>query len=402
MAREHGDSRAIRVLLLLSSLHGGGAERVALHLLHGLDPTRFDVRMGLLRAAGSYLPSADPARLLVAAGGEERFNFDGANRAVYRPGKLLRGLTSAPRAFRVMIEEFRPDVVVSYLKGTNLIAWRALASLRTERPAWIAREGNNAPAVITEETPGPFAARVVTALTARAYRRADRVLTISRGLAADLADAFGLDPARVAMIHNPVDGDMIASLAAQPPGGRPERPFILAAGRLEVQKGHDLLLRAYAASGVATSHDLVILGEGSRRADLERLVSALDLAGRVRLPGFAGNPFAWMAACDLFVLPSRWEGFGSVLAEAQACGAPVLATDCRYGPADIVDHGISGWLTPVEDEPALAAALARLIGEPSLRARLGREGRRSVAQFRLDLILARYAALIAAAAGRAG
>ncbi len=386
----------LRVLLLLTSLHGGGAERVAVHLLNDLDPARFDARMGLLRAAGPYLAEADASRIAVAPDGDKRFDFDGPNSGLFRPGKLLRGIRAAPRAFRAMIEEFQPDVVLSFLKGTNLIVWRALAGLdhQAPRPRWIAREGNNLLAVIADETPSALAAQAVRALTARAYRRADRVLTLSEGLAGDIAGQLRLDPAKVAWIPNPVDLDSIRARASEPLADPPPRPFILTAGRLEHQKGHDLLLRAYAASGVARSHELVILGKGSLEAKLRALAQHLGIADNVRFAGFAANPFAWMAKCDLFVLPSRWEGFGSALAEAMAAGAPVLTADCDYGPREIVTDGESGWLVPVDDEAALAAAMARLLGDNRLRKRLAAAGRPSAERFALPTILKRYGTLL--------
>ena len=385
----------LRVLLLLSSLHGGGAERVAVQLLDGLDPARFDVRMGLLRAAGPYLAGADAARIVVAPDGERRFDFDGANAALYRPGKLLGAAFTAPRAFRAMIAEFQPDVVLSFLKGTNLIVWRALAGLDSaQRPRWIAREGNNLLAVIDEETPGPLAAQAVGALTARAYRRADRVLTLSEGSAGEITGQLRLDPARVAWIPNPVDLVTVRRLAQEPLANQPPRPFVLTVGRLEHQKGHDLLLRAFARSGAAASHDLVILGQGSLASELLALAQRLAIARQVRFAGFVANPFAWMAKCDLFVLPSRWEGFGSALAEAQAAGAPVLATDCDYGPREIVAHGTSGWLVPEGDKAALGAAIARLLGDTALRERLAAGGKASAERYASPTILERYARLI--------
>ena len=396
--------RPLRVLLLLGSLHGGGAERVAVQLLRGLDPARFDVAMGLLRAAGPYLAEADTSRVMAAPRGE-RFDFDGPGRALLRPAKLLNGAIAAPRAFRAMIEEFRPDVVLSFLKGTNLIAWRALAGLSGDRPRWIAREGNNVLAVIADETPGPLAARAVRELTARAYTRADRVLTLSAGLAGDIARDLSLDPGKIAWIPNPVDIARVRQRADEPlpdPGSDPPtRPFVLAAGRLERQKGHDLLLRAYAACGAAASHDLVILGQGSLASDLRAQADRLGIARQVRFAGFAANPFAWMAKCALFVLPSRWEGFGSVLAEAMAAGAPVLAADCAYGPREIVAHGETGWLVPVEDAAALGAAMQRLLGDPALRHRLAEAGQASAERFALPVILERYGALLEAV-GRGG
>lgn len=385
----------LRVLLLLSSLHGGGAERVAVQLLDGLDPARFDVRMGLLRATGPYLAGADAARIVVAPDGDRRFDFDGANAALYRPGPLLGTAFAAPRAYRAMIEEFRPDVVLSFLKGTNLIVWRALARLdRVQRPRWIAREGNNLLAVIEEETPGPLAAQAVRALTARAYRKADRVLTLSEGSAGVIAGQLRLDPARVAWIPNPVDLALVRRCAQEPLANQPPRPFVLTVGRLEHQKGHDLLLRAFAASGAAASHDLVILGEGSLGIELRALAQRLAISRQVRFAGFVANPFAWMAKCDLFVLPSRWEGFGSALAEAMAAGAPVLATDCNYGPREIVAHGASGWLVPVGDEAALGAAMTRLLADADTRKRLAAGGQDSAERYASPTILERYARLI--------
>ncbi len=385
----------LRVLLLLSSLHGGGAERVAVQLLDGLDPARCDVRMGLLRAAGPYLAGADAARIVVAPDGARRFDFDGTNAALYRPGRLLGTAFTAPRAFRAMIAEFRPDVVLSFLKGTNLIVWRALAGLdRARRPRWIAREGNNLLAVIEEETPGPLAALAVRALTARAYRRADRVLTLSEGSAGKIASQLRLEPAQVAWIPNPVDLTLVRRCAREPLANQPPRPFVLTVGRLEHQKGHDLLLRAFAASGAAASHDLVVLGQGSLEVELRALAQRLAIARQIRFAGFVANPFAWMAQCDLFVLPSRWEGFGSALAEAQAAGAPVLAIDCDYGPREIVEHGASGWLVPVGDQAALGAAMRRLLGDATLRERLAAGGKASAQHYASPTIVERYARLI--------
>ena len=384
------------MLLLLTSLHGGGAERVAVHLLNGLDPARFDVRMGLLRAAGPYLAEADASRIAVAPDGDRRFDFDGPNSGLLRPGKLMSGIRAAPAAFRAMIGEFRPDVVLSFLKGTNLIVWRALSGLDREapRPRWIAREGNNLLAVIDDEAPGPLAAKTVRALTARAYRRADRVLTLSEGLSGEIAGQLRLDPARVAWIPNPVDLGLVRERAREPLSNSPPRPFILTAGRLEHQKGHDSLLCAFARSNAARTHDLVILGKGSLEAKLSALAQQLGIADSVRFTGFVANPFSWMAKCDLFVLPSRWEGFGSALAEAMAAGAPVLASDCNYGPREIVTHGETGWLVPVDDEPALATAMNGLLDNSSLRQRLATAGRASAKRFALPSILERYGALL--------
>ena len=97
---------------------------------------------------------------------------------------------------------------------------------------------------------------------------------------------------------------------------------------------------------------LVILGEGPERANLERLSRECGIEGRGQLPGFVANPWAYFARARVFVSACRWEGFGNVIVEAMACGAPVVATDCDFGPREIVRHGESGLLMPVENVAA--------------------------------------------------
>jgi len=385
--------RPVRVLLFLTSLHGGGAERVAVHLVNQLDPQRFDVRIGLLRAAGPYLEQVDRARLIVAPAGDLHFNFDGPNSAQYAAGKLIGAVRRAPVAFRRMVQDFQPDVTMSFLKGTNLLTWLALIGLGRTRPRWIAREGNNVLAVLHEEAPNRLVERVSYALTRRAYRQADAVLVNSTEMAANLAADLGIGPERVRMINNPVDLAAIDAQAGDRPAGLPQRPYLLAAGRLEYQKGHDVLIRAFAQSGLARSHALVILGKGSRLALLHRLAAQLGVGEQVRFIGFVANPYAWMANADLFVLPSRWEGFPSVAAEAMACGTPVLSTDCPYGPRDIIVPGESGELVATEDPAALASAMAALVADPARRAQLGADGRERAQIFALHPTIERYARL---------
>lgn len=386
--------RPIRVLLMLTSLHGGGAERVAVHLLNQLDPSRFDVRMGLLRKAGPYLGYVeDMDRLLVAPDGEEHFNYDGPNSAQYAPGKLIGSAVRAPLAFRKMIKEARPDVAMSFLKGTNLLAWLALMGLGKDRPRWIAREGNNVLAVVEEEAPNPFVKRTSLRLTRKAYARADAVLANSSDMAEGLVRDLALDPAKMRMINNPIDLAGIAAAKDEPIPGAPARPYILTAGRLEYQKGHEVLIRAFAASGIWRTHALVILGKGSRLGELHRLAAQLGIGEYVRFIGFVSNPYAWMARADLFVLPSRWEGFPTVAAEALACGAPLLMTDCSFGPRDVVEPGVSGELVPVDNEVALSAAIAQLIADPERRARMRTAGLKRVRRFAVDAMVDNYSRL---------
>jgi glycosyltransferase involved in cell wall biosynthesis len=247
--------------------------------------------------------------------------------------------------------------------------------------------------VINDELSSPLARRFVKALTRRAYRRADAFLANSHEMAKGLQHRLGLEPSRMRVIQNPIDVSKVRRLSMERLAVAPKRPFIVTAGRLEYQKGHDLLLRAFAESVGATGHDLVILGRGSLEADLKRQAASLGIGDRVMFPGFSENPWAWIARADLFVLPSRWEGFPSIVAETLACAAPALVTACDFGPAEVVEHGVSGWVVPPEDHAAFGTAMDRLLGDPDLRRRLAAAGPARAAKFDIDKMIGAYTAL---------
>jgi glycosyltransferase involved in cell wall biosynthesis len=299
----------------------------------------------------------------------------------------------APLVYRSIVREVRPDVVMSFAKGTNLVAGLAMKGLGRNRPAWIAREGNNALRAIEDEASGPVGIRVATALTRNCYRAADCVLVNAREMMGNLHEALGVPAERLRVIHNPVDIESVRAQAAEPLPDAPRRPFVVAVGRLERQKGHDILLRAFAASNAAADHDLAIVGHGRRESELRALAAELGLADRIHFLSFTDNPWAWVARAALFVFPSRWEGFPNALGEALACGTAALAADCDFGPRELIRHDVSGWLVTPEDSGALAAALDRLLPDTALCARLAAGGIERAEQLRLDAILPLYGAL---------
>lgn len=380
----------VRVMLLLSSLNGGGAERVAVHLLNRLDPGLVDVRMGLLRKAGPFLGEADAARIDASPVGQDWLAFEGHNSGFYRPRKLIAGAVLAPANVSSMIRAHRPHVVMSFLKGMSVLTYFVLKGLGSTRPRWIAREGNNTDAVIDDELVNPTGRVLIKGLTRRCYRAADCFLANSHEMARGLREALDLDRSRIRVIHNPIDLAAIERQAQAPLPAPPSRPFIVTAGRLEHQKGHDVLLQAFAASRAAREMDLVILGEGSLEGQLKRQAAQLGVASRVIFPGFVANPWAWIAKARLFVLPSRWEGFPSVVAEALACEAPALVTACDFGPREVVEHGVSGWVTPPDDATAFAAAMDHLLERPDLTDRFREAGKARARAFDIGRMVEAY------------
>jgi len=178
--------------------------------------------------------------------------------------------------------------------------------------------------------------------------------------------------------------------------GDPGAHKLLAAGRLEHQKGFDLLLEAFAA--VAAKHPdwtLDIFGRGSRREPLEQSIVDLGLGGQVRINAPTDRLGEHMRTASVFVLTSRFEGFPLVLLEAMAAGLAVVSFDCPTGPGEILTDGTSGLLIPPEDVPALAAALDRIMVDESLRRRLATAAPAAVLPYSTQQVGQRWHELLA-------
>ena len=180
----------------------------------------------------------------------------------------------------------------------------------------------------------------------RLYPRADKVIAVSRGVAEDFRAAGGLPPSLLEVIYNPVwTTDLEARAAvfvADPWFAADAPPVILGVGRLVKQKDFPTLVRAFALLRKCRCARLVVLGsaldEGkthTRQRELNELAAELGVAADVRFPGSVPDALPYMARAAVFVLSSRYEGFGNVLVEALACGTPVVSTDCPSGPAEI-------------------------------------------------------------------
>jgi glycosyltransferase involved in cell wall biosynthesis len=166
---------------------------------------------------------------------------------------------------------------------------------------------------------------------------------------------------------------------------------ILAVGKLKPQKDFATLVRAFAEARRQRAMRLIVLGEGEERDSLRRLAEKLGVAVDVAIPGFAENPFAYMARAAMLAQTSRWEGFSNVVAEALACGCPVVATDCPGGTREILAGGRFGRLVAVGAVPAIAAAILATLAESPPRDEL----RRRAESFGVTIAVERYLEVLA-------
>ena len=177
-------------------------------------------------------------------------------------------------------------------------------------------------------------------------------------------------------------------------------PVVVSAGRIAYQKDFPTLVEAIRLAVRGTPLRCYILGAGRRRPELEDLIERSGLAGIVNLCGFQSDPWRFMRCADVFALASRYEGFGNVLIEAMACGAPVVATDTD-GARDIVQRGENGLLVPVGDACAMADAIVALVRDRGLRSRLAADARRRAMDYDAVAVAARFGSLISSAVGAA-
>jgi len=212
----------------------------------------------------------------------------------------------------------------------------------------------------------------------------DAVTVLTRGDEQDYDALLGSSGVHVFQAPNALD-----PLPGDPVDVRAD--VVLAAGRLAPQKGFDLLIEAFGP--VAERHPgwrLRVFGDGPRRAELEAQVSALGLDDVVQLLPATRAIGSEMAEAGMFVLSSRFEGFGRVVLEALSKGLPVVSFDCPRGPAEIITDGTDGVLVPAEDVAALSAAMLALIEDDELRHRLGEAGPAKAARYDLPTITARW------------
>jgi glycosyltransferase involved in cell wall biosynthesis len=207
------------------------------------------------------------------------------------------------------------------------------------------------------------------------YARYDGIAALNLQMADEARAMFDGHLRNLFVLPNAIDIDRIRENGAQVEAPPCPGPYIVSVARLdEIQKDHRTLLRAYAQLAAKTlREDLVIVGDGGFRAELEALAVALGVGERVHFTGYRNNPHAVVARASALVLSSRYEGMPMVLLEALALGKPVISTDCPTGPREILDGGRFGLLVPIGDVNAMAQAISSLLTDDALRDGFTRE-----------------------------
>lgn len=378
-AVNHSTSAHPRVLQLVDNLDIGGAQEVARTLAEHLAAAGCDVAIAAL-ADGPLRDPIEAAGIPVTLLPERRAAITSPVAFAAEMGRLRRELLG-------LIDARRVDVVQTHLlRSLDFLA----LSLKTGRDVKVYWTFHNANFDLRRDHLRRHGwllgakRQAHHALYTLGSRRADGLIAVAPEVKESiLATMPGIAPDKIAVIPNGVDtrryqrrGDRAATRAAL--GLSPEERAVAVVATFKEQKGHRYLIEA--AAHLRDDYPqarYLLIGDGELRAALERQIAAAGLQATFRLLGTRPDVPALLAAADLFVLPSLWEGLPMALIEAMAAGLPVVATDVS-GTRGVMRDGETGLLVPPGDATALAQAMAALLAEPERAAQMGAAARRRV------------------------
>ena len=335
------------IALFTQNLEVGGAERVMLNLATALADLGHRVDLVLASAQGEFLNSV-PANVRV---------IDLGVATPIRAGKALQAYYRKENPLITISALNQPNVVAILAQKRSKV--KAIATIHTS----LSQEAKNA---------NSLRLRIMPYIVKALYAKADALVAVSEGVAQDACQFLGMDRSKIRLIFNPIVSPESLKRAAEPATHpwltQKNGPVVVAAGRLMPPKDFALLLSAFSKLPKSLNARLIIFGEGDLRAELTQQIASLGLQESISLPGFSKNVLAEISKADLFVLSSKWEGLPSVLIEALGCGVPIVSTDCKSGPREILQGGKFGPLVPVGDADQLATAIERQLGPDPIRA----------------------------------
>lgn len=335
-----------KIALYIPSMSGGGAERVILALANGLADKGLQIDLILNKAKGPYMKEISSKVNVV--------DLD-----------TPRILTSIIPLSRYLKNE-KPEVILSAMHYVNVATVFANLISKSNTKVVLSEHANLKE---SKKNFGLLKGFLITSLMRWTYKKSHAIVSVSNGVADSLASEINIDRSKITTIYNPIFSEKLIMQSKEPlshPWAREDSPpLILGVGRLTPQKDFKTLIYAFKEVHKNKNCNLIILGEGYLKLELEKLIENLDLNNNVKLLGFVDNPYAWMSHADLFVLSSKHEGFGNVIVEAMACGTPVVSTDCPSGPSEILEDGIWGELVAPNDPNLLAKAIIRALDNPT-------------------------------------
>jgi glycosyltransferase involved in cell wall biosynthesis len=357
-----------KVLFYMFNLSGGGAERTVVNILNHLNKEEIEPILVLgSNDNNEYLHLLDPNIRIVKLG-------------------CLRAKHCLFKLRSVIIKE-EPDTIFTTLNFNNILLILARI-LIIKKINTVVRVANNHTQAGNISKTKKFTIFLLYNLFA------DRVIALSIGVKNDLADNFRIKKDKIKVIYNPVDVSAISKQSLEKVDDFTKyenEKIVIAVGSLEKQKDFETLINAFKIVSVDVPLSrLIILGKGTKESELKQLTINLKINDKVEFLGFKKNPYKYMKKADVFVLSSKWEGFGHVIVESMATGTPVISTNCESGPSEIIGNNKFGLLVPVEDHVELAKGIIELLNNDNKRESYAASGIKRALNFNAKNITKEY------------
>ncbi len=336
-----------KILFILPSLEGGGAERVVLSVMRYLDPNRYAMTLFLFKREGGVYWQEVPSHVRIVCGTDK-------GRLRFKIFQVLFIFMKTARSQDLLIGGLElTSTYLAYFAG-KIFRKPAMGMVHISIPDYLKSMKS------TRRTIAKFL-----------YGRLKQLVFVSNGIRENMIRWIPkADSSKWKVIYNIYDESAYPKNIPLPEWTEEAYtlPVVIAAGRLSYQKGFDILISAHAEIlKKGLRHNLIIIGEGPERGMLEKLNQQLSVQESVFLPGFVSNPIDYMKKAKVFVMSSRFEGFGMVLLEAMDAGIPVISTNCPSGPAEILESGIFGLLVEPENPVAITEAVIKLLSDNNLQ-----------------------------------
>lgn len=330
-----------RILFVVESLSGGGAEKVLSTILNLMDKSKFDITVLTVVKTGVYVDEIERNCRVISLLPDYSTIHRPIEKIMYR--MKYRFIYSAPiqTVYKRFVKE-QYDVEIGFVEGFSTKFVAASTNSISKKLCWLHIDMKN----------NPYADGYYKSLEEEreTYLKFDSIIAVSNSVKKVFEEKFDIHE-KIRVIYNPIESDSIQNLSKMPiPQVFDDCLNIITVGRLVNQKGFDRLLRAI--NDVRESGNefhLRILGDGDDRKTLEDYIKSNGLEKNVTLLGFQKNPYPWVAKSDVFVCTSRAEGYSLAIAEAMMLNRPVISVDCA-GPNELLDYGKYGLLIPNTDQ----------------------------------------------------
>lgn len=357
-----------KLVFLHKNLVIGGVEKVLLNILKNLDKNKFDIKIILFEKRGELVQEIpNHVKKLYL---KQKIILRTDNLFI----KYLKSVINVIYYFFQLKKIIKKDEILLNINMRNCVINLSIFLLNNKKIGWIHGNILNDLKKFSEK------------FNYKLFNQYTKIFNISKQGKKDFDNKFPKLKNKSEFLYNSFDIEKIIKKSNE--RHIEERNFLLTIGRLDFEKGFDLLINVvFLLKKDGIDEKLYIIGDGKERENLEKQIRKLKLENNVFLLGFKINPYPWLKNSKLYILPSRGEGFGLVLVEALACQKAIVSTNCLCGPSEILSNGKYGLLVKSENALALKNGIKKMILDSRIKEKFEKKALKRAYDFSNEKIL---------------